>query len=260
MSPSSCIYEGTVRHRRRRPTEHAFGYRVFMVYLDLAELPGALDHRLLWSARRPALARFHRADYPGGPGQPLDAWVRDLVEQRAGVRPSGPVRLLTHLRYLGAWFNPIRVYYCFASDGETLDWVVLEVTNTPWRDRHHYVLDVRGEADPAAAVVRGSMAKEMHVSPFLPMTLRYQWRLNRPELGLGLAVDVLDGTGVIVETSLAMRRRPLTRRVMAAMLVRHPPMSLRVLTGIHWQAILLWRKGTPYHRRPQDVAEERAAA
>jgi DUF1365 family protein len=258
VSSSSCIYEGTVRHRRRRPTEHGFRYTVFMLYLDLAELPGALDHRVLWSARRRALARFRRADYPGSPGQPLDAWVRDLVEQRTGARPTGPVRLLTHLRYLGVWFNPISVYYCFAPDGRTLEWAVLEVTNTPWRDRHHYVLDIRGEG--AAATASGVMAKEMHVSPFLPMDLRYQWRLNRPGSGLGLAVDVLDDTGVIVETSLAMRRRQLSRRVMATMLLRHPPMSLRVLAGIHWQAILLWRKGTPYHRRPRDVAEERAAA
>jgi DUF1365 family protein len=176
------------------------------------------------------------------------------------------VRLLTHLRYVGVWFNPISVYYCYADDGEALDWVVLEVTNTPWRDRHHYVLDIRGTADRrpsargGAAIFSGVMAKEMHVSPFLPMSLRYQWRLNQPGDGLGLAVDVLDDVGVIVETSLALRRRPLRRSVMAGLLLRYPPMSLRVLAGIHWQAVLLWRRRTPYHRRDPKVAEERAAA
>lgn len=227
-----------------------------MLYLDLGELPRALDHRLLWSARRTAPARFRRSDYPGRPGQPLDDWVRNLVLERTGVQPSGPVRLLTHLRYLGAWFNPISVYYCFAADGETLEWAVLEVTSTPWRERHHYVLDAHGDA----RVLSGGMAKELHVSPFLPMDLRYQWKLTRPGDHLALSVDVADRAGVVVETSVAMRRRPLTRLSMAGLLLRYPPMSLRVLSGIHWQAILLWRKGTPYHRRPCAIVDERAAA
>ena len=256
MTSASAVYVGTVAHRRRRPRSHGFSYRVFMLYVDLSELPRVLDHRWLWSARRPAPARFRRSDYPGPADQPLDQWVRQLVARRTGELPTGPVRLLTHLRYLGVWFNPISVYYCFADDGVTLEWVVLEVTNTPWRDRHHYVLDARAGGD----VLQGSMAKQMHVSPFLPMNLSYQWRLTRPDGRLGFAVDVSDDRGVVLATSLALRRRPLTRRVMAGLLLRRPPMSLRVLAGIHWQAFLLWRKGTPYHRRPTETAEEHAAA
>ena len=253
---ASCAYEGTVAHRRRRPKPHAFRYRVFMLYLDLDDLPAVLERRWLWSARRAAPARFRRDDYPGEPGQRLDDWVRNLVAERTGARPTGPVRLLTHLRYLGLWFNPISVYYCFADDGDTLEWAVLEVTSTPWRERHHYVLDAHGHT----RVHSGAMAKEMHVSPFLPMDLRYQWKLTRPGERLALTVDVADGDGVVVETALAMRRRPLTRAVMAGLLLRYPPMSLRVLGGIHWQAVRLWRKGTPYHRRQAVAGEERAAA
>ena len=256
MTSASAVYEGTVTHRRRRPREHRFSYRVFMLYVDLAELPQVLDRRLLWSARRRAPARFRRSDYPGAPDQPLDQWVRGLVEQRTGVRPTGPIRLLTHLRYFGVWFNPISAYYCYAEDGTTLEWAVLEVTNTPWRDRHHYVLD----AHSAGQVIRGAMAKQMHVSPFLPMDLRYRWQLAPPEERLDLAVDVADERGVVLATSLALRRRPLSRRVMAGLLLRHMPMSLHVLRGIHWQAFLLWRKGTPYHRRRPETAEEHAAA
>jgi DUF1365 family protein len=227
-----------------------------MLYLDLGELPRVFEGRWLWSTRRAAPARFRRSDYPGEERQPLDDWVRDLVAERGGARPTGPVRLLTHLRYLGVWFNPISVYYCFADDGETLDWVVLEVTSTPWRDRHHYVLDIRGDG----RVVRGAMAKELHVSPFLPMDLRYEWSLTRPEDHLALAIDVTRGADVLVQTALAMRRRPLSGTSLAGLLLRYPPMSLRVLGGIHWQAIRLWRKGTPYHRRPVAPADERAAA
>lgn len=232
-----------MRHSRRRPTPHSFSYRVYMLYFDLAELPGALDHRLLWSARRPALARFRRSDYPGRPDQPLDAWVRELVAERTGERPSGPIRLLTTLRSAGYWFNPISVYYCYADDGATLRWVVAEVTSTPWRERHHYVLDAR----TTDRVVSGEMDKELHVSPFLPMALRYRWKLTRPGAALGLSLAVVDGEGVILDTGVALHRRPICTRVLAGLVLRYPPMSLRVLTGIYGQALRLWRKHTPYH-------------
>lgn len=128
----SAVYEGTIRHRRREPTEHEFRYRIFMLYLDLAELPALFDGRWLWSARRPALAWFRRADYLGDPAVPLDAAVRDLVRERTGARPTGPIRLLTHLRYFGYAQNPVSFYYCFSADGSAVETIVAEVTNTPW--------------------------------------------------------------------------------------------------------------------------------
>ena len=137
---NSCIYRGWVRHRRRTPVEHAFSYRMAMLYLDLAELPEVLDGRLLWSARRPSLAWFRRADYLGDTARPLDHEVRDLVEQRTGARPVGPIRLLTHLRYFGYVMNPVSFYYCFDAAGERVETVVAEITNTPWKERHSYVI------------------------------------------------------------------------------------------------------------------------
>jgi uncharacterized protein len=252
----SCAYEGSVHHRRLRPAEHSFRYRVFMLYLDLDELGEVFARRFLWSARRPALARWRRSDYPGDPAEPLGAWVRDLVAERTGTQPVGPVRLLTHARYLGRGFNPISVYYCFAADGETLQWAVAEVTSTPWRERTHYVLDVR----TAQRVHSGRMPKELHVSPFLPMSLEYRWRLTAPGPTVAVGFDVAQGADVVLETSVAMRRRELTTGGMAGLLVRYPPMSLRVLGGIYWQAFRLWRKGVPYHPRPREQVEERAAA
>ncbi len=256
MTPHSCIYSGSVHHRRRTPVDHAFRYRVFMLYLDLDELDDVFARRLLWSTTRPAFARWRRSDYPGDPSQPLDAWVRDLVAERTGSRPSGPVRLLTHCRYGGKGFNPISVYYCFDADGETLQWAVLEVTSTPWRERTHYVVDVGGDE----RVHAGHLTKSLHVSPFLPMSLQYHWRLSRPGATVAVAIDVADDDTTILQTSVAMRRLPLTGATMARMLVSHPPMSLRVLGGIYWQALRLWRKRVAYHPHPHHLAEEHLAA
>ncbi len=227
-----------------------------MLYLDLSELDEVFARRLLWSTKRPAFARWRRRDYPGDPSQPLDAWVRDLVAERTGIRPHGPVRLLTHCRYGGAGFNPISVYYCFDADGETLQWAVLEVTNTPWGDRTHYVVDVRGDE----RVHTGRLTKSLHVSPFLPMSLQYHWRLSRPGASVAVAIDVADGDTLVLQTGVAMRRLPLAGATMARLLLSHPPMSLRVLGGIYWQALNLWRKRVPYHPHPHQLAEEHLAA
>src|SRR5262245_2484107 len=128
----SAIYHEWLRHRRFAPRAHAFRYRLFMLYLDLAELDVVFRGRWLCSTRRPAPARFDRADHLGDAALPLDVAVRDLVENRTGRRPRGAIRLLTHLRYFGHGFNPVSYYYCFDADGGDVETVVAEVNNTPW--------------------------------------------------------------------------------------------------------------------------------
>src|ERR1700759_5599691 len=116
MPMHSAIYIGWLSHRRHGPRVHAFPQRLFMVYLDLAELDQVFAGRWCWSTRRRALARFDRRDHMGDPHLPLDESIRRLVAERTGHRPDGPVRLLTHLRYFGHVFNPVSFYYCFAPD------------------------------------------------------------------------------------------------------------------------------------------------
>ena len=142
----SALYIGRVRHRRFAPRRHAFEYGLYMAWLDLAELDRVLRGRWLWSARRPAPARFRRTDYLGDPCVPLDRAVRDRVEQETGVRPAGPIRVLTHLRYFGLCFNPVTFYYCYDPADTRVETIVAEITNTPWKERHSYVLtDERNE-------------------------------------------------------------------------------------------------------------------
>jgi len=131
----SAIYEGRVRHCRSHPAAHAFSYRVFMLWLDLAELDVVFARRWLWSIGRRNLAAFHRADYHGDAHVPLDQAVRDTVQAALGQRPDGPIRLLAHLRYFGMCFNPVSFYFGYDAAGKNLRWVMAEITNTPWRER-----------------------------------------------------------------------------------------------------------------------------
>ena len=102
------------------PHPHEFSYPLFMVYLDLSELDEVFRGRLLWSTERPAVAWFRRADYLGDPERPLHEEVLDVVAASGQPRPSGPVRMLTHLRYLGYVQNPVTFYYCFDATGDTV--------------------------------------------------------------------------------------------------------------------------------------------
>ena len=237
---ATCLYEGTVRHRRIVPVEHAFAYRLFLAYIDLDDLPGALDAHPLWSARRRAAVWFRRADYVGDPALPIDGAVRDLVEKDLGSRPAGPIRLLSNLRTFGWNFNPLSIYYCFDPDGVGLHSVMVEVTNTPWGERCQYVFG-------AAATLAGDAVvdKALHVSPFLPMELSYRFGSTLPGDDLRVRFDIEGVFGAGME----LRRRPMERRSMTRLMCRHPLMPMRVSAAIYTQAARLRLKGTPVHPR-----------
>jgi len=241
----TCLYEGSVRHRRFGPRAHAFSYRLFWAYLDLDETERAFSGRRLWSDRRAAPARFRREDHLGPREQPLSESVKDLVSRQAGFRPEGPVRLLTHLRYFGYVFNPVSFYYCFAADGTTLQAVVAEVTNTPWKEVHPYVLDARGRDR-----LRWTFPKDFHVSPFFGMEQTYDWSFSRPGEGLSVHMRNLEGATSVFDATMTLRRREWNDRNLRSALARFPFLTLRIIASIHWQALLLWLKRTPFHPHP----------
>ncbi|MET0504357.1 MAG: DUF1365 domain-containing protein [Luteibacter sp.] len=244
---ASAVYEGVVTHHRHAPHEHAFRYRMAQLYLDLDEIDEVFARRWLWSARRRNLAEFRRADYLGDPAVPLADAVRDRAEAELGWRPAGPVRLLTHLRYGGLVFNPVSFYYCYAADGATLDCVVAEITNTPWRERHSYVLP----ADPSGGhVIDAAFGKRFHVSPFMPMDRDYRWRFTAPGETLRVHMDVLRDGVREFDAHLSLRRLPLTGASLARVLWRYPLMTAKVVGAIHFEALRLWLKRNPVHDHP----------
>jgi uncharacterized protein len=243
----SGIYEGAVVHHRFEPVDHRFSYRITMTWLDLAEVDAVCRHHPLWSRERVNAVSFRRRDYLGDPSLPLDRSVRDLVEQRTGRRPDGPIALLTQLRTWGWLFNPISLYYCFAPDGETVDAVVVEVTNTPWHEQTTYVLPGSGTH---------VVDKQLHVSPFLPMDLHHRFVIGDPGPRLVLGVDDLRGGAVLFAASMVLQRRPVDRRSLGRVLWRFPLMTMRVSWGIYRQALTLRRRGVPVHPHPDRARPE----
>lgn len=216
-APAALVYAGTVRHRRFRERPNAFLHRVAYAYLDVERIPAAL--------RRPrGLVRFRRADYLGRTGD-LATTARDLVAERLGFRPDGPVRVLTTLRTFGVCFNPISLFYCFDAGG-ALRAVIAEVTNTPWGQRHAYVID--------AAQRDARMDKAMHVSPFMPMEQSYVLRAPAPGPTLSVHVESSEDGTVAFDATLDLRRERFSaRRLLGAS-------ALRTLLLIYGHALALW--------------------
>jgi DUF1365 family protein len=234
------------------------------MYLDLDELPGLLDRYPLFSARRPAPARFRRADFMGDPRRPLAECARDVVEAQTGSRPAGPVRMLANLRTLGHIFNPVCFYYCFDAAGERVEAVVADVNNIPWGERHPYVLARGGRQ---GTVLAQELDKALHVSPLMAMGQTYAFRAGEPGARLsvqiesrpvqrvvhpshGQNVSPAEAAGKAFDATLSMRRRELSGPLLTRMLLRYPAMSLQVVAKIYAQTLRLKLKGAPYHRHP----------
>lgn len=246
----SALYIGRLRHRRLSPQPHAFSYAVCMAWLDLAELDSVFRGRWFWSTRRRALAWFRRADYLGDPALPLDEAVRRRVVEAGGLRPQGPIRMLTQLRNYGHCFNPVTFYYCYDAGGTRVDTVVAEITNTPWRERHAYVLPAPA-AHPAGARLDFAFGKDFHVSPFMPMEMDYHWRFSVPGPRLAVHMESARGGATVFNATLMLSRREISGPSLAGVLLRFPFSTLRVLAAIYWQALRLKRKGAPFHDHPR---------
>jgi DUF1365 family protein len=217
-----------------------------MPYICLDELPGLFDRKLLWSARRWALARFKRSDFLGDPALPLVQEVRRRIFEETGESHRGPIYLLANMRYFGIAMNPIACYYCFSEDESRLEYLVAEVNNTPWNERHSYVL-----AGPKQGRwLETEFDKQFHVSPFNPMDMRYHWRSSTPDRRLVLHLANTDAGTRVFDASLSLSARPMTAKNLNRTLWRYPLMTAKIALAIYWQALRLFIKGTPLYSHP----------
>jgi uncharacterized protein len=257
MPGVAATCDGRVYHRRLSPEVHEFCYPVSYVWLD-PDAPGDLCRRHpFWSATRPAPARFRVGDYGDGSNNPLGDQVRDLLQPVTGCRPDGEIRMLTQLRRWGWLFNPITLYVAWNAGADNPVGAVLEVTNTPWKERHRYAVELlsadRANGDSSRLIAR--VRKVLHVSPFLDEDFDYVIGLSagRNNDLVDLTIDVVRPATerLVLTTRLELERRPATRRSLGQSLRHNVAPTHRVSAGIHAQAIRLWAKRVPVVAHPR---------
>lgn len=239
------LYFGTVTHRRLRPFHHAFHYPVFYLWADLDRLP-RLGLRTL-SHNRSNLFSFHDRDHGPRDGQPLRPWIEDALQQGGIDDVGGPIRVLCLPRVLGYVFNPLTIFFCYATSGRLLA-VLYEVKNT-FGGQHSYLLRVPEDRAPGAPIVQ-SCDKCFYVSPFIDMQAHYRFRVREPDDRLSVLIRETLPEGEVLVAALTGRRRPLTDRLLLWTLLRYPFLTLKVMFAIHWQALRLWLKGARFHHDP----------
>lgn len=243
----SAIYHGTVWHHRYSPTVHRFRYRIAWLWLDLDETAEVLRKCWLLGEHKWAPNSFRRGDHLGDPQQDLAAAVRQFVSELEPQLAIGPIRLLTQLRHFGHYFSPLNLFYCYDLTGAKVEAVVAEVSNTPWNERHLYQLSA---SNRRSGELSFEHPKEFHVSPFLPMSLHYRWRLSTPAEQLSVSLAVHNETERQFVSGMRLNRRPLSEWNLFTGSLRYPVAGVQVLAAIHYQALRLWLKRCSFFPHP----------
>ena len=248
MTLASALYPGRVTHARARPRRHALAYRVYMMLLDLDELD-ILAHRFRWfSLDRFNLLSFYQADHGDRSPRRLKTQIEARLAE-AGIPAGGAIRLLCYPRVLGYVFNPISTFFCHRPDG-SLAALLYEVNNT-FGQRHSYLIEVAADATPP---IRQHCAKAFHVSPFMAMAMDCDFTVHPPGTKVSLTVRGSDAEGPLITANFTGTRQPLSNPNLLATFLRHPMLALKVVGGIHWEALKIIAKGIRLHPRPSPPA------
>ncbi|MDN5848050.1 MAG: DUF1365 family protein [Nitrococcus sp.] len=240
----AALYVGRIMHRRLRPRQHKLRYRIFYLLLDLDQVDNLARTLRLFSHNGFNIFSFHDRDHGDGSATSL----REQVERHlrdADVEVGGPIRLLTMPRILGYVFNPLSIYFCHRTNG-SLTAILYEVNNT-FGQRHTYLIPV---TEGRQATIRQESRKSFHVSPFLDTDMAYSFAIRPPNKRLAVSIVGHDAKGPLILAALSAERQTLTDAALARVFYRYPLLTVKVIVGIHWEAMLLWLKGVRPRRRP----------
>lgn len=262
----SCLFEGVVQHSRFVPVGHSFRYPILLYYLHLEELGELLATGMIHVGSGFSPALFRKSDHLFGDEADLSASLSSFVLQNTGKAPVGKVGLLTALRSFGYHFSPLNLFFFWEARSRRPSTIVAEVNNIPWRERRLYVLHQGNETlskrqneNEIATRATYSHEKDFHVSPFMPMQIRYDWEFAFEAERIRVGIESFSDNAKVFQASMSLERKPLTRPNLRRAIWRYPLMSLQMVAAIYWQAFRLWRKKAPYFPHPEHHVSNDAA-
>jgi DUF1365 family protein len=243
--PAASLYWCRVMHERLLPFRHTFDYRVFSLLLDIDRLPEITSASRLLRHNRFGLFSFHDRDHGPRDGSGLRPWVEAALARDGLQDAAARIRIFCFPRLFGYVFNPLSVFFCYDAD-DHLRAVLYEVKNT-FGDQHGYLIEVPPQN--AGLAIEQSATKQFHVSPFLPLEGQYRFRLLPPGEKIGITITQLSSSGAVqLVAAQTGRHDALTDHSLLKAFIRHPLMTVKVMAGIHWEALQLWRKGAAFFR------------
>lgn len=237
----NALFVGDIEHRRFSPKENKFTYQVAYYFVDLEKAQETFNIPFLFSFNSPGILSFWQKDY-------LSAeTVRTTILEQLGKPSLGPIKILTNISYFGFCFNPVSFYYCYAQDGETLEYIVSDITNTPWREKHRQAFDMETQEKKAFY-----FAKDFHVSPFMPMEIDYTWIFKQPAEQLYVLMQNRspNKTQVTFDSTLTLKRFELDARNVVRAFLKLPLVTFKTVAAIYYQAFKLFLKRVPFHSHP----------
>jgi hypothetical protein len=240
---NSCIYNGSVIHKRFKPKEHFFKYKVFSLFIDLSELEELNKNLKFFSFNKFNLISFHEKDHGERDGSSLLDWVKLNLRNNNISTENIKIKLLCYPRILGYVFNPLSIFFIYNKD-ENLISILYEVKNT-FGEQHTYVFKVESENK----LIQNNCSKKFHVSPFIEMNCNYFFRILKPGENLSVKIDQYDQEGKILFASQDGKRSDLTSKNLMNSYLKHPLMTFKIISAIHFEAFKLWIKGIKFVKK-----------
>ena len=240
---NSCIYNGQVIHKRFKPKEHYFKYSVFSLLIDLSELRKIDQEIRFFSLNKFNLISFYEKDHGERDGSSLEEWVKKNLEQNKIETLDIKIKLLCYPRIFGYVFNPLSIFFVY-NQNDKLKSILYEVKNT-FGEQHTYVFKVEGQNK----LIQNNCSKKFHVSPFIEMDCNYFFRILNPEQKLSVVIDQYDQEGKILFASQDGERSDLTSKNLMNSYLKHPLMTFKIISAIHFEAFKLWIKGIKFIKK-----------
>ena len=240
---SSCIYSGLVTHKRFKPKQHFFSYKIFSLLIDLKELKAIEKKISFFSYNKFNILSFYNIDHGPRDGSSLNPWVEKTLSKSKINIKDGKIKLLCFPRFFGYVFNPLSIFYCYDKKSK-LKAILYEVKNT-FNEQHIYVF----RNSPKSNLILHKCYKKFYVSPFIQMKTFYNFRLSKPGRSINILIKQNDTGGPILLATQTGKKIKLNSKNLFIQFTKHPLMSFKVIIAIRFEAFLLWFKGVKLVKR-----------